>query len=44
MQAPASPVLGGAQVIKGLGTMPISVYFVPLDHWSDGTAAAMHDH
>jgi hypothetical protein len=41
---PASPVLGGAQVVKGLGTMPVSVYFVPLDHWSDGTSAAMHDH
>jgi hypothetical protein len=40
----SSPVLGGAQVVPGLGTMPISVFFVPLDKWSDGTSAAMHDH
>jgi hypothetical protein len=42
----ASPVLGGASVVPGLGTMPYSVYFVPVDKWSDGTPApalmAMH--
>ncbi len=41
---PASPVLGGAQVVANVGTMPFSVFYVPLDHWSDGTAAAIHDH
>jgi hypothetical protein len=42
----ASPVLGGASVVPGLGTMPFSVYFIPVDVWSDGTPApsmsAMH--
>jgi hypothetical protein len=37
----ASPVLGGASVVPGLGTMPYSVFFVPVDHWSDGTPAPM---
>ncbi len=41
---PASPVFGGAQAVPGLGTMPVSVFFVPIDKWSDGTPAAMHDH
>jgi hypothetical protein len=35
----ASPVLGGASVVPGLGTMPYSVYFVPVGMWSDGTPA-----
>jgi|HubBroStandDraft_6_1064221.scaffolds.fasta_scaffold169487_1 hypothetical protein len=35
----ASPVLGGASVVPGLGTMPYSVYFIPVDVWSDGTPA-----
>jgi hypothetical protein len=35
----ASPVLGGASVVQGLGTMPFSVYFVPVAMWSDGTPA-----
>jgi hypothetical protein len=41
---PSSPVLGGAQVVAGLGTMPVSVYFVTLDVWSDGTPAGDHAH
>lgn len=35
----ASPVLGGASVVPGLGAMPYSVYFIPVDVWSDGTPA-----
>jgi hypothetical protein len=35
----ASPVLGGASVVPGLGTMPYSVYFIPVNVWSDGTPA-----
>jgi hypothetical protein len=35
----ASPVLGGASQVPGLGTMPYSVYFVPVGMWSDGTPA-----
>ncbi len=42
---PSSPVFGGAQVVAGVGTMPVSIFFVPLDKWSDGTpAAGAHDH
>jgi hypothetical protein len=37
----ASPVLGGASNVPGLGTMPYSVYFVPVAMWSDGTPAPM---
>jgi hypothetical protein len=37
----ASPVLGGASNVPGLGTMPYSVYFVPVGTWSDGTPAPM---
>jgi hypothetical protein len=40
----SSPVLGGPQVVAGIGTMPVSIYFVPLDKWSDGTSAGGHDH
>ncbi len=36
---PASPILGGASQVSGLGTMPYSVYFVPVGMWSDGTPA-----
>ncbi|HEY1813494.1 MAG TPA: hypothetical protein VGG74_14180 [Kofleriaceae bacterium] len=35
----ASPVLGGASAVPGLGTMPYSVYFIPVDVWSDGSQA-----
>jgi hypothetical protein len=35
----ASPVLGGASVVPGLGTLPYSVYFIPVAMWSDGTPA-----
>jgi hypothetical protein len=42
----ASPVLGGASSVPGLGMMPYSVYFIPVDTWSDGspapTMSAMH--
>jgi hypothetical protein len=37
----ASPILGGASQVPGLGTMPYSVYFVPVAMWSDGTPAPM---
>jgi hypothetical protein len=41
---PASPVMGGAQVVAGVGTMPVSIYYVPLDKWSDGSPAMAHEH
>ncbi len=40
----ASPILGGPQTVAGVGTMPVGIFFVPLDKWSDGTPAGGHEH
>lgn len=40
----ASPVVGGPSVVAGVGTMPVSTFYVLLDKWSDGTSAEAHVH
>jgi hypothetical protein len=40
----ASPVVGGPSVVPGVGTMPVSTFYVLLDTWSDGTSAAGQAH
>jgi hypothetical protein len=40
----ASPVVGGPSVVAGVGTMPVSTFYVLLDKWSDGTPAEAHAH
>jgi hypothetical protein len=40
----ASPVVGGPNMVPGVGTMPVSTFYVLLDTWSDGTSAASHEH
>jgi len=40
----ASPVVGGPSVVAGVGTMPVSTFYVLLDKWSDGTPAEAHVH
>lgn len=41
---PAAPVFGGPLALPGGGRMPVGIFFVPVDKWSDGTSAAAHDH
>jgi hypothetical protein len=41
---PSAAVFGGPQDLPGGGRMPVGIFFVPVDKWSDGTSAAVHDH
>jgi len=39
---PKSAVYGGGKDLPGGGRMPWTIFFVPVPHWSDGSAAAAH--
>jgi hypothetical protein len=40
---PSAAVFGGPQDLPGGGRMPVGIFFVPVDKWSDGTPS-VHDH
>lgn len=39
---PSSPVFGGGEDLPGGGRLPWTLFFVPIAHWSDGSAAEEH--
>jgi hypothetical protein len=41
---PSAAIFGGPQDLPGGGRMPVGTFFVPVDKWSDGSPAAVHDH